>query len=82
MSSLVLIGIVVASCVIVGLLSIYFWGANNPVEVACEDVIKQETGMNLNLSPGATPTPPTSAAPSVPTSVPSSAPSSGNKASS
>ena len=70
MTNLILIGIVVAVAVVVGLVSIYFWGADNPVEEACEEGIKAETGINIELSPGSSPTTPT---------VP---PSTGNKASS
>jgi len=68
--SITLLAIIVGACIIVGLLSIYFWGANNPVEEACEDLIKEETGINIELSPGSTP-----AAPTPPAST-------GNKASS
>ena len=55
MSSIVIISIVVAASVITGIVSTHFWGSNNPVEQDCEEVIKEETGIDLNLSPGATP---------------------------
>ena len=63
--SITLIAIIVGACIIVGIASVYFFGANNPVEEACEAVIKQETGMDIELSKSDTPavTPPASPAP-------------------
>ena len=41
--------VVIAS--IAGILSIYFLGKDNPVEEACEEIIKDETGQEVDLSP-------------------------------
>ena len=57
MNATIILGIVIALCIIVGIVSIYFWGADNPVEEVCEDIIKKETGVDIDLSPG---TPPSS----------------------
>jgi len=48
--SLVII-IVVGICVAVGVTSVYFLGPNNEVEKVAEEVIKDETGLNIDLTP-------------------------------
>lgn len=35
---------------IMGAVSIYFLGANNPVEEACEKIIEAETGVDIHLT--------------------------------
>ena len=48
------IGIAIAAvAAAVGIGSYYFLGADNPIEEECEKVIKDETGMDVDLSPGA-----------------------------
>lgn len=46
--------ILIVVCVVslIGALSIKFLGNDNPVEEAAEEVIKLETGQQLDLSPG------------------------------
>ena len=47
------IGVAIAAvAAIVGVGSYYWMGADNPVEEECEKVIKDETGMVVDLSPG------------------------------
>ena len=55
MDKLLITSIVVACAGVVGLMSFYFWGSDNPVEEACEDIIKAETGVEIDLSPGKVP---------------------------
>jgi uncharacterized protein with PIN domain len=43
--------IIVTACAIIGMVSAYFLGQNNPVEQACEEIIKDETGASVNLCP-------------------------------
>ncbi len=47
--SLILIVGIVVSCAIGGLISVYFLGPNNPVELEAEKIIKDETGIDINL---------------------------------
>lgn len=48
-----LITLIIASCAgLVWLMSFYFWGSDNPVEEACEDIVKAETGVGIDLTPG------------------------------
>jgi hypothetical protein len=37
--------------VLVGYLSVFFWGDENPVEEVSEYVIKEETGLSIDLTP-------------------------------
>ena len=47
------IGIAIAAvAAVMGIGSYYFLGADNAVEQECEKVIKDETGMDVDLSPG------------------------------
>jgi hypothetical protein len=49
------IGIAIAAvAAIVGVGSYYWLGPDNPIEVEAEKVIKDETGLDINLDPGAT----------------------------
>lgn len=49
--SLILIPIILGIIAIVGVISGCFLGPDNPVEQIAEDVIKEETGINVDLSP-------------------------------
>jgi len=51
MNSVLVITIIVAISAIVAIISIFFLGKDNPVEEACEDIIKKETGLDIDLSP-------------------------------
>lgn len=51
LGSLIIISIVVGICLVGGLASTYFLGDDNPVEEVAEEVIKKETGMDVDLSP-------------------------------
>jgi hypothetical protein len=42
---------IVAAAVIIGLLSAYFWYQDNPVEEISEEIIREEIGINLDLTP-------------------------------
>ena len=52
MDKLLLTSIVVSCAAVVGIISFYFLGRDNPVEEACEDIIKAETGVDIDLTPG------------------------------
>lgn len=52
MYKLLAVSIIVSICVIISFISYYFWGSDNPVEEACEGIIKDETGVDIDLSPG------------------------------
>lgn len=43
--------IVVILAIIVGISSAYFLGDDNPVEEIAEEVIQEETGINIDLTP-------------------------------
>lgn len=70
MDKLLITSIVVACAGVVGVLSFYFWGSDNPVEEACEEIIKEETGVDIDLTPG------------TPEKVPAAKDETGNKAAS
>lgn len=42
---------IVAAAIIIGLLSAYFWYQDNPVEEVSEEIIKTQTGLDIDLSP-------------------------------
>ena len=44
--------IITITAVIIGLGSVYFLKANNPVEIAAEEVIKTIDGVQIDLTPG------------------------------
>jgi hypothetical protein len=48
----IIIAIVAAA---VGLGSYYWFGADNPIEEGCEKIIKDETGLDVDLSPNSSP---------------------------
>jgi len=50
MLNLLVIGSIVVLAFIIGWISSYLLGKNNPIEEACEDVIKKETGIDVELS--------------------------------
>lgn len=50
MNKYVITGIVVAAAAIIGYASSWFWGNDNAVEEACEQVIQGETGQKVDLS--------------------------------
>lgn len=43
--------IVVAVSAVIGLCSTLYLGKDNPIEQAAEEVIKSETGINIDLTP-------------------------------
>ena len=45
-----LIGLIVMISLIIGCISVLALGNNNPIEEAAEDVIKEETGVSLELT--------------------------------
>ena len=50
-ASLIVIGIIVGICALVGLTSQLWMGKDNVIEQECEEVIKEETGIVIDLSP-------------------------------
>lgn len=49
--SLVIIGAIVGTCVLVGVVSRYFLPDDNILEECAEEVIKEYTGVDIDLSP-------------------------------
>lgn len=49
------IGLIVMLSLIIGCVSVIFLGSNNPIEIAVEEVIKEETGISLELTPDSKP---------------------------
>ncbi len=49
------IGLIVMISLIIGYISILALGNDNPIEEAAEDVIKEETGISLELTPDSKP---------------------------
>lgn len=49
--SLVIIGAIVGTCVLVGVVSRFFMPDDNPIEEIAEEVIKEYTGVEVDLSP-------------------------------
>ncbi len=50
-----LIGLIVMISLIIGYISVLALGNDNPIEEAAEDVIKEETGISLELTPDSKP---------------------------
>jgi len=50
--SIIIVSVIVAIAATVGCLSYYIGGADNKIEEACEEIIKVETGEDIDLSPG------------------------------
>lgn len=42
---------IILATIIIGLLSAYFWYQDNPVEEVSEEIIKTQTGVDIDLSP-------------------------------
>jgi hypothetical protein len=42
---------IVAAAIIIGLLSAYFWYQDNPIEETSEEIIKEQTGVDVDLTP-------------------------------
>ncbi|UXM65474.1 hypothetical protein [Megaira polyxenophila phage MAnkyphage_25.80] len=42
---------IVAAAILIGLLSAYFWYQDNPIEETSEDIIKEKTGVDVDLTP-------------------------------
>jgi hypothetical protein len=49
------IGLIVIISLIIGYISVLALGNDNPMEEAAEDVIKEETGISLELTPDSKP---------------------------
>jgi len=49
------IGLIVIISLIIGYISVLALGNDNPIEQAAEDVIKEETGISLELTPDSRP---------------------------
>ena len=70
--SKMVIGIIIAIvAAAIGLGSYYWLGPDNAVEEECEKVIKDETGMDIDLSPSSTPSQSSTSSTSGSTSSPS-----------
>jgi hypothetical protein len=65
---MVMVAIISVMAGVIGIASYYYLGPNNPVEEVAEEVIKDETGIDVNLSPEAKAANP---APTAPESTPS-----------
>lgn len=50
MNKYLISGIIVASAAIIGYASYWYFGKDNAVEEACEQVIQKETGQTVDLS--------------------------------
>jgi len=62
------IGIAIAAVAAAIGIGSYLWlGADNPIEQECEKVIKDETGMDVDLSPGSVKGPTGASASTTPT---------------
>ena len=48
-ASIIIVGGIVIGCVIVGIISEKYLGNGNPVELEAEKIIKDETGIEVNL---------------------------------
>jgi len=49
------IGLIVMISLVIGYISVLALGNNNPIEEAAENVIKEETGISLELTPDSKP---------------------------
>lgn len=52
MDKFLIVSIIVDSIWRISLISYCFLGSDNPVEEACEEIIKDETGVDVDLTPG------------------------------
>jgi hypothetical protein len=53
MKKLLVASTIVVIAALVGIISLFFYSPDNPVEQACEDVIESQTGVRIDLSPEA-----------------------------
>lgn len=42
---------IILTAIIIGLLSAYFWYQDNPIEETSEEIIKEQTGVDVDLTP-------------------------------
>lgn len=56
--SVIIVSVIVAIAATIGCLSYYIAGPDNKVEEACEELIKLETGADIDLSPNESSLPP------------------------
>ena len=42
---------IILAAIIIGLLSAYFWYQDNPIEETSEEIIKEQTGVDVDLTP-------------------------------
>lgn len=49
--SIPIIIVIISIVTAVGIISTHFLGPDNPVEEVAEEIIKEETGLNIDLSP-------------------------------
>ena len=42
---------IILAAIIIGLLSAYFWYQDNPIEETSEEIIKEQTGADVDLTP-------------------------------
>lgn len=50
-AGLIVLIVVISLCVIGGVASKHFLGPDNPVEETAEDIIRDQTGLDIDLSP-------------------------------
>jgi hypothetical protein len=48
-ASIIIIGVVIVGCVVAGIVSQKYLGPDNEIEKISEEVIKDETGLSVNL---------------------------------
>lgn len=48
---LIVLIVIVSICVVGGVASTFFWGNDNPIEETAEEIIKEKTGMDVDLTP-------------------------------
>lgn len=50
-AGLIILIVVISACAIGGAISGYFWYQDNPVEEVAEEIIKNQTGIDVDLTP-------------------------------
>ena len=58
MNAHIIMIVIVAVVAIAGIVSVKYLGPDNPVEKVAEEIIKDETGVDINLTPTSTKTTP------------------------
>lgn len=43
--------IIIILALLIGILSVYFWYPDNPIEEIAEEIIKEEIGIDIDLTP-------------------------------